>query len=190
MCLPAISFSHDIQGKSCLRIEGMILPHRVLLRARIPLIGCVFILHSFTNDLNPQTINIFRVKDFVFAILHRTVFSPYSDLDILKKSFTAFTLIINELSCGVKEVKDKNMVLPVMCARMRVRVKKIPNADAPKKSKIHNKVFFSVSHLPTSDLVFSTSEGGETTSYLKYSANLLQLQKAKKNFYWTEQSFR
>ena len=37
MCLPAISFSHDIQGKSCLRIEGMILPHRVLLRARIPL---------------------------------------------------------------------------------------------------------------------------------------------------------
>lgn len=69
---------------------------------------CVIILQSFTTPFNPQAINAFRVKDFVFAILHPLFLPLFFLQKEPQKSFTFIVLKISGLYSSVKEVKDKN----------------------------------------------------------------------------------
>ena len=69
---------------------------------------CVIILQSFTTPFNPQAINAFRVKDFVFAILHPLLLPLFFLQKEPQKSFTFIALKINTFYSSVKEVKDKN----------------------------------------------------------------------------------
>lgn len=69
---------------------------------------CVIILQSFTTPFNPQSINAFRVKDFVFAILHPLLLPLFFLQKEPQKSFTLIVLKISGLYSSVKEVKDKN----------------------------------------------------------------------------------
>lgn len=68
----------------------------------------VIILQSFTTPFNPQAINAFRVKDFVFAILHPLFLPLFFRKKELQNSFTFIALKISGLYSSVKEVKDKN----------------------------------------------------------------------------------
>ena len=68
----------------------------------------VIILQSFTTPFNPQAINAFRVKDFVFAILHPLFLPLFVRKKELQNSFTFIALKISGLYSSVKEVKDKN----------------------------------------------------------------------------------
>lgn len=69
---------------------------------------CVIILQSFTTPFNPQAINAFRVKDFVFAILHPRFLPLFFLQKEFQNPFTFIVLKISDLYSSVKEVKDKN----------------------------------------------------------------------------------
>ncbi len=68
----------------------------------------VIILQSFTTPFNPQAINAFRVKDFVFAILHPLFLPLFFRKKEPQNPFTFIALKISGLYSSVKEVKDKN----------------------------------------------------------------------------------
>ena len=69
---------------------------------------CVIILQSFTTPFNPQDINAFRVKDFVFAILHPLFLPLFFWQKEPQNPFTFIALKVSDLYSSVKEVKDKN----------------------------------------------------------------------------------
>ena len=68
----------------------------------------VIILQSFTTPFNPQIINAFRMKDFIFAILHPLFLPIFFRQKESQKSFTFIALKVSGLYSSVKEVKDKN----------------------------------------------------------------------------------